>query len=66
NLEEFISTKLEVCENNENRIEINLCIILQSEKFSNMTVDHIFQEIINIIQIANGYKWNYMHYYNNV
>ncbi|CAG8612957.1 3751_t:CDS:1, partial [Dentiscutata heterogama] len=55
-LEEFISTKLEACENNEDGIEINLHIILQSEKFSNIITDFILQEIINIIQIADSYK----------
>ncbi|CAG8807264.1 24965_t:CDS:2, partial [Cetraspora pellucida] len=60
NLEDYILTELEACENNLNGIEINIRVVLPSKKFNNNEIDLIFQEVIKIIQAANGYKWNYL------
>ncbi|CAG8818521.1 5903_t:CDS:2, partial [Cetraspora pellucida] len=65
NLEDYILTKLEACENNLDGIEINIHVVLPSEKFNNNEMDLIFQEVIKIIQAADGYKWNYLRQYNN-
>ncbi|CAG8785136.1 17482_t:CDS:1, partial [Racocetra fulgida] len=66
NLEDYILTELEACENNLDGIEINIRVVLPSEKFNNNEMDLIFQEVIKIIQAADGYKWNYLRQYNNV
>ncbi|CAG8751100.1 8172_t:CDS:2, partial [Gigaspora margarita] len=68
NLEEYISTELEACENSENStsgMEINLDINLLHEEFSqNKDTDLIFKRIIEAIQNADSYKWNFMYQYN--
>ncbi|CAG8763346.1 3982_t:CDS:1, partial [Cetraspora pellucida] len=60
NIEDYVSTELEACENNENStlgMELHLYINLSSEEFNESEdANHIFKRVVEAIQKADGYK----------
>ncbi|KAF0431633.1 ATP-dependent DNA helicase pif1 [Gigaspora margarita] len=60
-VEDYILTEVEACENSEIGMELDLNINVSNEEHSEV----LFKKIITAIQTANGYKWNYMCQYHN-